>query len=140
VRAAADRPACVKALVAILGLDSHWRGAVAVVRTLRELGAEVLYLGNQFPEGIAEAALQETADLVCLSTLSGSHGELLPEVMRALEARGVRPIVLVGGAIPPSDVPALRALGVADVFGPGRPLEELRAWVTRRDRVGRDLT
>jgi len=102
----------VKALVAILGLDSHWRGAVAVVRTLRELGAEVVYLGNQFPDEVAEAALQETADLICLSTLSGSHAELLPEVFQALQARGVRAPVLVGGAIPPQDVPGLRAFGV----------------------------
>jgi methylmalonyl-CoA mutase C-terminal domain/subunit len=131
-----DCPARVKALVAILGLDSHWRGAVAVVRTLRELGAEALYLGNQFPDAIAEAALQESADLVCLSTLSGTHGELLPEVMRALEARGVRPVILVGGAIPPHDVPGLLALGVADVFGPGRSLEELRRWVTSPEQAG----
>jgi methylmalonyl-CoA mutase C-terminal domain/subunit len=121
----------VKAIVAILGLDSHWRGAVAVVRTLRGLGAEVVYLGNQFPEAIAEAALQEAADLVCLSTLSGSHGELVPEVVRALAGRGVRARVLVGGAIPPQDVPALTAAGVGDVFGPGRPLEDLAAWVSR---------
>lgn len=119
----------VKAIVAILGLDSHWRGAVAVVKTLRELGAEVLYLGNQFPEEIAEAVLQESADLICLSTLSGSHHELLPEVFQALTARGVRAPVLVGGAIPPQDVPALKAMGVADVFGPGRPLDDLAAWV-----------
>lgn len=118
--------------MAILGLDSHWRGAVAVVRTLREVGAEVLYLGNQFPEEIAEAALQEGADLVCLSSLSGSHGELLPEVFRALAARGVSAPVLVGGAIPPQDVPGLLALGVADVFGPGRPLQELAGWVRGR--------
>jgi methylmalonyl-CoA mutase C-terminal domain/subunit len=109
----------VKAIVAILGLDSHWRGAVA----------EVLYLGNQFPEEIAEAALQEAADLLCLSSSSGSHGELLPEIFHALAARGVTAPVLVGGAIPPQDVPGLRALGVADVFGPGRPLEELAGWV-----------
>ena len=119
----------MKAIVAILGLDSHWRGAVAVVRVLRELGVEVLYLGNQFPEEIAEAALQEAADLVCLSTLSGSHHELLPEVLAALGARGVRAPLVVGGAIPPQDVPALKGIGVADVFGPGRPLEELAAWV-----------
>ncbi len=121
----------MKALVAILGLDSHWRGAVAVARALRAMGVEVLYLGNQFPEEIAEAALQEGADLVCLSTLSGSHGELLPEVFRGLAARGVQAPVVVGGAIPPQDVPALRAMGVADVFGPGRPLEDLAAWVRR---------
>jgi methylmalonyl-CoA mutase C-terminal domain/subunit len=119
----------VKAIVAILGLDSHWRGAVAVVRQLRELGAEVVYLGNQFPEELAEAALQEGADLVCLSTLSGSHKELVPEVLAALAARGVKVPVLAGGAIPPGDVPDLVARGVADVFGPGRPLEELAGWV-----------
>jgi methylmalonyl-CoA mutase, C-terminal domain len=120
----------VKAIVAILGLDSHWRGAVAVVRTLRELGAEVVYLGNQFPAEVAEAALQEAADLVCLSTLSGSHHELVPEVFQACERRGVRVPIVVGGAIPVQDVPTLKALGVADVFGPGRSLDELAAWVT----------
>jgi methylmalonyl-CoA mutase C-terminal domain/subunit len=124
----------MKALVAILGLDSHWRGAVAVVRTLRELGAEVVYLGNQFPEELAEAALQEAADLLCLSTLSGSHHELVPEVFQALQRRGVRAPVVLGGAIPPHDVPTLRALGVADVFGPGRSLDELAAWVTPPSR------
>ena len=121
----------MRAIVAILGLDSHWRGAVAVARMLRGLGVEVLYLGNQFPEPIAEAALQESADLVCLSTSSGSHGELVPEVVRALAARRVTVPVLVGGSIPPQDVPVLRTLGVADVFGPGRSLEELAAWVRR---------
>jgi methylmalonyl-CoA mutase C-terminal domain/subunit len=119
----------MKALVAILGLDSHWRGAVAVVHTLREQGVEVVYLGNQFPEELAEAALQEAADLICVSTLSGSHQELVPELVQALTARGVRAPVLLGGAVPPADVPALRALGVADVFGPGRPLDDLARWV-----------
>jgi len=122
----------VKALVAILGLDSHWRGAVAVARTLRELGVEVLYLGNQFPEEVAEAALQEGAELICLSTLSGSHGELVPETLSALARRGVRAPVLVGGTIPPRDAARLCALGVAEVFGPGRPLEDLAAWVGPR--------
>jgi methylmalonyl-CoA mutase C-terminal domain/subunit len=122
----------LKALVAILGLDSHWRGAVAVVHALRERGAEVVYLGNQFPEEVAEAALQEAADLICLSTLSGSHPELVPEVFQALERRGVRAPVLVGGAIPPQDVPALKALGVADVFGPGRSLDDLAHWIEAR--------
>lgn len=128
----------MKAVVAILGLDSHWRGAIAVVRALREQGAEVVYLGNQFPDELAEAALQEGADLICLSTLSGSHHELLPEVFRALRARGVGASVLVGGAIPPQDVAALKALGVADVFGPGRSLDDLTAWVAA-DRGQRDL-
>jgi len=122
----------VKAIVAILGLDSHWRGAVAVARALRELGAEVLYLGNQFPEELAEAALQEGAELVCLSTFSGSHGELVPETLAALARRGVRAPVLVGGAIPPRDAERLRALGVAEVFGPGRSLDGLAAWVRPR--------
>lgn len=128
----------MKAIVAILGLDSHWRGAVAVARTLRELGVEVLYLGNQFPEELAEAALQEGAELICLSTFSGSHGELVPEVLSALSRRGVRVPVLVGGAIPPQDAAGLRALGVADVFGPGRPIEEIEAWVRSGREAGPD--
>ncbi len=98
------------------------------MRALRERGVEVVYLGNQFPEELAEAALQESADLLCLSTLSGSHRELVPEVLAALRRRGLAIPVLVGGAIPPQDVPALTALGVADVFGPGRPLDDLARW------------
>ena len=116
----------MKAVVALLGLDSHWRGAVVVARALRDAGAEVVYLGNQFPAALAAMALQEDARLLAVSSLSGSHGTLVPELMRLLHERGGGGIrVVVGGAIPPADVPALRAAGVSDVFPPGRPLDVL---------------
>jgi methylmalonyl-CoA mutase C-terminal domain/subunit len=122
----------VKAIVAILGLDSHWRGAVMVSRVLREAGIEVVFLGNQFPAELVATALQEDPRLIAVSSLSGNHAALVPELMRLLRERGVaRASVIVGGAIPPRDVPALRAAGVAEVFGPGRPLDELIAFVRR---------
>lgn len=116
----------MKAVVAILGLDSHWRGSVLVARLLREQGVEVVYLGNQFPEELVATALQEDAQLLALSSLSGSHRSLVPEVMRLLRAAGGDHVrVIVGGSIPPGDVEALRAAGVAEVFPPGRPLDDL---------------
>lgn len=127
----------MKAIVAILGLDSHWRGAVVVARVLREAGVEVLYMGNQFPAGIVAAALEEDPHLVALSSFSGSHATLLPELMDLLRARGLGSLpVVVGGAIPPQDVDALRALGVVDVFRPGRALEDLVALVRRLTPAG----
>lgn len=128
----------LKALVAILGLDSHWRGSVLVARALREAGVEVVYLGNQFPEQLAAQALQEDPDLIAVSSLSGSHGTLVPELMRIMAARAVDAPVLVGGAIPPADVAALRAAGVADVFPPGRPLDDLLGLVRALEARDRD--
>jgi len=119
----------MKALVAILGLDSHWRGSVMVARVLKNAGLEVVYLGNQFPEHLAASAVQEDPDLIAVSSLSGSHGTLVPELMRLLRARGVSAPVLIGGAVPPQDVSALREVGVADVFSPGRPLGDLTDFV-----------
>ncbi|MEK7700562.1 MAG: cobalamin-dependent protein [candidate division NC10 bacterium] len=122
----------MKALVAVLGLDSHWRGAVMVARALRDAGAEVVYLGNQFPAQLAAMALEEDAQLLAISSLSGNHATLVPELMRLLRVRGAGGVrVVVGGAIPPADVPALREAGVADVFPPGRPLDALLALVRR---------
>ncbi len=120
----------MKALVAILGLDSHWRGSVMVARLLREAGLEVVYLGNQFPAELVATALQEDPRLIAVSSLSGSHTALVPELMRLLADRGVHGVsVVVGGAIPAHDVPALEAAGVAAVFPPGRPLDDLIAFV-----------
>jgi len=120
----------VKAVVAILGLDSHWRGSVLVARLLREQGVEVVYLGNQFPEELVATALQEDAQLLALSSLSGSHRSLVPEVMRLLRERGAGHVrVIVGGAISPGDVEGLRAEGVAEVFPPGRRLDDLLSFL-----------
>lgn len=128
----------MKALVAILGLDSHWRGAVIVARALREAGLDVVFLGNQFPDQLAAAVVQEDPQLLALSTFAGSHGVLVPEVMRRLREAGLdRVPVVVGGTVPAADVPRLRAAGVADVFPPGRPLEDLVRLVERlRARAG----
>ena len=120
----------MKAVVAILGLDSHWRGSVLVARLLREQGVEVVYLGNQFPEELVATTLQEDAQLVALSSLSGSHGSLVPEVMRLLRERGAGHVrVIVGGAIPPGDVEGLRAAGGAEGFPPGRSLDDLLSFL-----------
>lgn len=101
-----------------------------VGHVLREAGVEVVYLGNQFPDQLVAAALQEDPRLIAVSSLSGSHGTLVPELMGLLRARGVERVsVIVGGAISARDAPALRAAGVAEVFGPGRPLDDLIAFV-----------
>jgi methylmalonyl-CoA mutase C-terminal domain/subunit len=121
----------MKALVAILGLDSHWRGSVMVARVLRDAGVEVVYVGNQFPDQLLAMALQEDPQLLAVSTLSGSHGALVPELMRILREHGVLIPVIIGGSIPFQDVATLREAGVAEVFGPGRPLDDLLTFVRR---------
>ncbi len=111
----------IRVLVAKPGLDGHDRGAKVIARALRDAGMEVIYTGlRQTPEMIAEAALQEDVDAVGLSILSGAHMVLVPRVLEALRACGLGQVpVFVGGIIPGEDLPALEALGVAGVFGPG---------------------
>jgi len=87
---------------------------------------EVIYVGNQMPENIAETAVQEYADVVGLSTLSGNHMILAPEVVRELRERGMeQTVVVLGGTIPPDDIPKLKEAGIAEVFGPGTALENI---------------
>lgn len=102
-----------------------------VARVLRDAGVEVVYLGNQFPDQLLAMAVQEDPQLIAVSTLSGSHGALVPELMVILREHGVLIPVIVGGSIPPQDVASLREAGVAEVFGPGRPLDDLIAFVRR---------
>ena len=111
----------IKVLMAKPGLDGHDRGALVVVRALREAGMEVIYSGlRQTPEMIAARALQEKVDVVGISILSGAHMTLVPQVMKALKAGGGKNIkVFVGGIIPDRDVPRLKRLGVKGVYGPG---------------------
>ncbi len=120
-----------RVLIAKPGLDGHDRGAKVVARALRDAGMEVVYTGiRQTPAMIAEAALQEDAEAIGLSILSGAHLTLVPRVQEELRARGLADVVLwVGGIIPAADVPVLRALGVAAVFGPGTPLADTVAFV-----------
>ena len=111
----------IRVLVAKPGLDGHDRGAKVIARALRDAGMEVIYTGlRQTPEMIAEAALQEDVDVVGLSVLSGAHMELVPRVIQLLRENGMDDVtVIVGGIIPDDDIPALKAAGVTEVFGPG---------------------
>ncbi len=127
----------IKVVMAKLGLDIHWRGAVAVSRMLRDYGMEVVYLGNQFPEQIVEAAIQEDADVVGLSTLGGNHNTLGPKVVRLLKEKGLDDVlVLLGGVIPPQDIPALKKAGIAEVFGPESRIEEIVSFI-RSNLIGK---
>jgi methylmalonyl-CoA mutase C-terminal domain/subunit len=117
----------IRVLVAKPGLDGHDRGAKVVARALRDAGMEVVYTGiRQTPEMIAQAALQEDVEVVGLSILSGAHMELFPLVISELKKRGKDDTVVVaGGIIPEEDVAALKGLGVAAVFGPGTPTDQI---------------
>ncbi len=117
----------LRVLIAKPGLDGHDRGAKVIARALRDAGMEVIYTGlRQTPEMIAEAALQEDVDAIGLSILSGAHMALVPRVLELLRAQGQGHVpVLVGGIIPDEDVPALKAAGVAGVFGPGTSTEAI---------------
>ena len=108
-----------------------WRGAKVIARALRDAGFEVIYTGlYQTPEQIAETALQEDADCVGLSILSGAHLTLFPRVVELLRARGLDHVVVFGGGIvPEDDVPSLEAAGVSRVFTPGAPLAEITGWL-----------
>ena len=117
----------IRVVVAKPGLDGHDRGAKIIARALRDAGMEVIYTGlHQTPEQIVETVLQEDADAVGLSILSGAHMTLVPrvvELLREQEAGDV--IVTVGGTIPTQDIPELKELGVAEVFTPGAPTQEI---------------
>jgi methylmalonyl-CoA mutase C-terminal domain/subunit len=121
----------LRVVVAKPGLDGHDRGAKVVARALRDAGMEVVYTGlHQTPEQIVEAAIQEDADLVGLSVLSGAHMTLFAKVMELLKARDAADIVVFGGGIiPEADIPELEKLGVAKVFTPGATTTDIVAWV-----------
>jgi len=120
----------IRILVAKPGLDGHDRGAKVVARALRDAGMEVIYTGlHQTPEQIAETAIQEDVDFVGLSCLSGAHMTLFPRVMELLREKGAGDIIVTGGGIiPEEDIPALKKAGIAAIFGPGTPLEEIIAF------------
>ena len=121
----------LRVVVAKPGLDGHDRGAKVVARALRDAGMEVVYTGlHQTPEQIVEAAIQEDADAVGLSVLSGAHMTLFAKVMQLLKERDAEDIVVFGGGIiPEGDIPELEAIGVAKVFTPGATTTEIVAWV-----------
>ena len=113
----------IRVLVAKPGLDGHDRGAKVVARALRDAGFEVIYTGIRLtPEQIAESALQEDVNVVALSLLSGAHNTLFPKVVELLKAKGMTDVLTIGGGvIPDSDIPGLKAAGIAEVFTPGTP-------------------
>ena len=117
----------IKVIVAKPGLDGHDRGAKVVARALRDAGFEVIYTGIRLsPEQITEAALQEDANVVALSLLSGAHNTLFPKVVEQLKEKGLdNVLVLGGGVIPDGDIPGLKAAGVAEVFTPGTPTSQI---------------
>jgi len=120
----------VRIVVAKPGLDGHDRGAKVVARALRDAGMEVVYTGlHQTPEQIVEAAIQEDADGIGLSVLSGAHLTLFARTVELLKERDAGDIVVFGGGIiPKGDVPALEAMGVRRVFGPGTSMHEIVDW------------
>jgi methylmalonyl-CoA mutase C-terminal domain/subunit len=121
----------IRVVVAKPGLDGHDRGAKIIARALRDAGMEVIYTGlHQTPEQIVETAIQEDADAVGISILSGAHMTLVPRILELLRANGADDVVVaVGGTIPEDDADELRALGVAGVFGPGASTAEIVEFV-----------
>jgi methylmalonyl-CoA mutase C-terminal domain/subunit len=115
----------IRVIVAKPGLDGHDRGAKVIARALRDAGMEVIYTGlRQTPEQIVQAALQEDADVVALSILSGAHKHLFPRVVELLKEKGADDILVFGGGvIPEEDIPFLKSKGIAEVFGPGTPTQ-----------------
>ncbi len=131
-----------RVVVAKPGLDGHDRGAKVIARALRDAGFEVVYTGlHQTPEQVVQAAVQEDADAVGLSLLSGAHLTLVPKVTEGLTAAGLADVVVVvGGIIPDEDAAQLASAGVARVFTPGEPLGEIVSWLSdtldeREERV-----
>jgi methylmalonyl-CoA mutase C-terminal domain/subunit len=117
----------IRVVVAKPGLDGHDRGAKIIARALRDAGMEVIYTGlHQTPDQIVETAIQEDADAVGISILSGAHMTLVPRILELLQENGAEDVVIVvGGTIPEDDADELRKLGVAGVFGPGAPTGEI---------------
>ena len=121
----------IRVVVAKPGLDGHDRGAKVVARALRDAGFEVIYTGlHQTPEQIVATAVQEDADAVGLSVLSGAHNYLFKRIMELLREKGAGDIVVFGGGIiPEADIPELEQMGVAKIFGPGATIQSIVEWV-----------
>jgi len=130
----------IKVLIAKPGLDSHDRGAKVIARALRDAGMEVIYTGlRQTPEQIVETALQEDVNAIGLSILSGAHMTLLPKIMQLLKEKGMEDVLVVaGGIIPEEDIPALKAAGIAKIFLPGTPTDEVVNFIRENVRKRRE--
>ena len=130
----------IRVVIAKPGLDGHDRGAKVIARALRDAGMEVIYTGlRQTPEQIVDAALQEDADVIGLSILSGAHNHICPRLMELLASKGLDDVlVVVGGIIPDADVARLNAVGIEGVFQPGTPMQAISEFI--ESRVQREAT
>ena len=128
----------IRVVIAKPGLDGHDRGAKVIARALRDAGMEVIYTGlRQTPEQIVEVALQEDADVIGLSILSGAHNHICPRLVSLLREKGLGDVlVVVGGIIPDADVPQLEAIGISGVFQPGTPMQAISRFIESRVQRG----
>jgi methylmalonyl-CoA mutase C-terminal domain/subunit len=128
----------IRVVIAKPGLDGHDRGAKVIARALRDAGMEVIYTGlRQTPEQIVSAALQEDADVIGLSILSGAHMHICPRVVALLKEQGLEDVqVVVGGIIPDVDVPKLQAMGIRGIFVPGTPMQQIVDYINANVHVG----
>ncbi len=126
----------IRVVIAKPGLDGHDRGAKVIARALRDAGMEVIYTGlRQTPEQVVAAALQEDADVIGLSILSGAHTKICPRVMELVRQHGLDDVlVVVGGIIPNVDVPKLEAIGISGIFTPGSTMKEIVDFIERHAR------
>jgi methylmalonyl-CoA mutase, C-terminal domain len=127
----------IRVIIAKPGLDGHDRGAKVIARALRDAGMEVIYTGlRQSPEQIVSAALQEDADVIGLSILSGAHNHICPRVMDLLRDKGLTDVlVVVGGIIPDVDIPRLQAIGIEGIFLPGTPMQTIVDYINGHVRT-----
>jgi methylmalonyl-CoA mutase C-terminal domain/subunit len=132
----------IRVVIAKPGLDGHDRGAKVIARALRDAGMEVIYTGlRQTPEQIVAAALQEDADVIGLSILSGAHMHICPRIMDLLRERGMKDVlVVVGGIIPEVDISKLNAIGITGIFLPGTPMQTIVEFIARHARTRTGLT
>src|SRR5260221_5105614 len=132
--AAPRREKKIRVLIAKPGLDGHDRGAKIIARALRDAGMEVIYTGlRQTPEMIASAAVQEDVDVIGLSILSGAHNTLCPQLMSLLRDKGMDDVtVVLGGIIPEADIPALKKVGIAEIFLPGTSTQDIVPFIHKR--------
>ena len=127
----------LRVVIAKPGLDGHDRGAKVIARALRDAGMEVIYTGlRQTPEMIASAALQEDADVIGLSILSGAHNHIAPRLMELLKAKGLDDVlVVIGGIIPDIDIPKLKEMGVKGIVLPGTPMQQIIDFIEQHARA-----
>ncbi len=127
----------IRVVIAKPGLDGHDRGAKVIARALRDAGMEVIYTGlRQTPEQVVSAALQEDADVIGLSILSGAHNHIAPRLMQLLKEKGLDDVlVVIGGIIPDVDIPTLKDIGVKGIFLPGTPMQQIIDFINENART-----